>query len=197
MQRVAASHIINFNFSVIMKILEFIYNEKSISFDPQGNDNVMVNATEMAKVFGKRLDHFLKTDHAKEFISELELTPFGGSSKPLTREEIIKTVNGVNTWMHRILALKFAAWLDVKFEIWVWNTIDKILLEHYREVKAAMYEKMAAEKALDIKRKQLLIDNPEFIEFLELEGKITEAEKKRQKAIKASMAQFKIEFAGK
>jgi hypothetical protein len=55
----------------------FTYNNQEIEFDPTSSA-LMVNATEMAKVFGKRLDHFLKTDHAQEFIRVLELTPFGG-----------------------------------------------------------------------------------------------------------------------
>ncbi len=96
--------------------------------------------------------------------------------------------------MHRILALKFAAWLDPEFEVWIYVTIDKILLGHYREVKVAMYDKLAAEKKRDAKREQLMQDNPEFAEFLELEGKITESEKRRQRAIRESMAQFKIDF---
>lgn len=199
-----------------MKILEFIYNEKSISFDPTGNDNVMVNATEMAKAFGKRIDVFLKAEKTQEYIDALlellngnEFTPNGGNSgeksegefphirgnsKPITKDDILQTRGQNGTWMHRFLALEFAGWMDAQFKVWVWKTIDMILLGHYREVKAAMYERLEAEKAFDFKRKQLLNENPEFLEFLELEGKITTAEKKRQKAIKASMAQFKMDF---
>lgn len=62
-----------------MKILEFIYDEKSISFNPTGNDNVMVNATEIANIFGKRIDFFLKAEHVSNFIEELMLPPNGGS----------------------------------------------------------------------------------------------------------------------
>jgi len=54
-----------------MNILEFIYNEKTISFDPTGNDNVMVNATEMAKAFGSRIDNFLRLDGTEDFINAL------------------------------------------------------------------------------------------------------------------------------
>jgi hypothetical protein len=42
----------------------------------------MVNATQMAKIFNKKIDFFLKADHVKEFISVLEFTPFGGNSVP-------------------------------------------------------------------------------------------------------------------
>lgn len=52
-----------------MKTLEFLYQETQIHFlvNPTKN-NVMVNATEMAKMFGKKTELFLKTKHAKAFI---------------------------------------------------------------------------------------------------------------------------------
>lgn len=185
-----------------MNILEFIYNEKTISFDSIGDNNVLVNATEMAKAFDKRIDHFLKADHVNEVIEALieslnedrEFTPNGGNSSLITRDQIIQTRGQNGTWMHRILALEFAGWLDARFKVWVWKQVDKIILGHYREVKSAVYEKLAAEKALEFKRVQLLKENPAFVEFLELEGKLTESEKKRQKALKASMDQIKLEF---
>lgn len=177
-----------------MKILEFIYNEKSISFDPVSDENVMVNATEMAKIFGKDVFQFTRIDDTKKFISSCLKPQNCGLLNIKTEEDLIISKQKSGTWMHRILALKFAAWLDPDFEIWVWLTIDKILLGHYREVKAAVYEKMQAENARDEMKKRLLKDNPEFADFLVLEGKITESEAKRQKAIKASIAQFKLEF---
>ena len=54
-----------------MKVLEFIYNENTISFNPTGNDDVLVNATEMAKAFDKRIDNFLRLDNVDEFIDAL------------------------------------------------------------------------------------------------------------------------------
>jgi len=179
-----------------MDVLHFIYNEKSISFDPTVNDNVMVNATEMAKAFGKEMKDFNKLDSTKKFIETCLISENSSLIGIEKKEDLLISKQNSGTWMHRILALKFAAWLDVKFELWVWTTIDQIILGHYREVKAAMYEKLAAEKARDEKREELLKDNPEFVEFLQLEGKITESEKKRQKAIKASMAQLKLDFIG-
>lgn len=177
-----------------MEVVHFIYNEQTIDFLPSGNDNLMVNATQMAKIIGKRVDVFLKSDHAKEFINELELTPFGGSLTPLKREEIIKTVNGVNTWMHRILALKFAAWLDPKFEVWVFSTIDKIILGHYKEMREATIEKLLAEQELAKRKEELIRNNPELAEIFELELKISAAEKKRIKALKASVSQLRLDL---
>lgn len=192
-----------------MKVLDFIYNKTTISFEPTGKDDVMVNATEMAKAFGKRIDVFLKADYINEFILALELPLNGGSSESknsdelplnggssdvLSRDEIIKTRNGVDTWMHRILALKFAAWLDPKFEVWVWRTIDTIILGYYREVKEATFEKLGAEKKRDEIKAELLRKYPEISDLLVAEGLITEAEKKRAKALRAATNQLKFEF---
>ncbi|MFA7448734.1 MAG: KilA-N domain-containing protein [Weeksellaceae bacterium] len=52
-----------------MKSIQFIYEDTEIHFlvNPD-QDHVMVNATEMAKVFGRRTKDFLKTDETKSFI---------------------------------------------------------------------------------------------------------------------------------
>lgn len=195
-----------------MKVLDFIYNETTISFEPTGTDDVMVNATEMAKAFpNKRINDFVSNQQTDDFINAfLELNngnsrfisdeslpkkkdnyPFLGIEK---REDLIVSKQKSGTWMHRILALKFAAWLDPFFEVWVWAVIDTIILGHYREVKEATFEKLEAERQLEEKRQELLAKNPEFVEFLALEGKITDAEKKRLKALRAASDQLKFEF---
>jgi len=177
-----------------MEVVHFIYNEQTVDFLPTSNDNLMVNATQMAKIFGKRVDVFLKSDHTNEFINALEFTPFGGNSEPLKRDEIIQTKGQSGTWMHRILALKFAAWLDPKFEVWVFSTIDQILLGHYREQREATAEKIRAEQQLELKKKELLEKYPEFVDFLALEGKVSEADKRRLKAIKANVQQLRLDL---
>jgi hypothetical protein len=96
--------------------------------------------------------------------------------------------------MHRVLALKFAAWLDPDFEVWVYSTIDTILFGHYKELRAATEEKIKAEQQLQLKRAELLQKYPEFVEFLQMEGKITEADKKRTKALQNATRQLKLEL---
>jgi phosphoribosylformylglycinamidine (FGAM) synthase PurS component len=117
-----------------VKTLEFIYQETEIHFLVNPSDkNVMVNATEMAKLFNKRIDVFLKTDHAKKFIKELEkehssLPPNGGNETM----KVMETNTNFGTFMCEALALKFATWLDVKFEIWVYKRIQEVIFGNYR-----------------------------------------------------------------
>jgi len=176
-----------------MKIISEIYNGNEIEIQKSG-DNIMVNATQMAKIHDKRLDHFLRSEHAKAFINELELTPFGGRSQPLKREQIIKTVNGKYTYFHRWLALKFAAWINTKFEIWVYSTIDKILLGHYSEVKEATEEKLKKKNELELKKAELIKDNPGILEYFELETELNKLENKRIKAIKEATKQLRFDI---
>ena len=177
-----------------MEILNFVYNDQPIEFKPNGDDNVMVNATQMAKVFGKRMDVFLKADHVQDFISVVELTPFGGSSSPLKRDEILKIENGNATYMHRILALKFAAWLDPRFELWVYTKIDEILNHYYRELRNATIENMRIENLKAEKREQFLKKYPDFHEYVELEEAF-KSSAARKAAISRSMSkQMKLEL---
>lgn len=155
-----------------MNVVNFVYNDQSIDFEPTGKDDVMVNATQMAKIFGKRIDFFLKADHVKEFISVLEFTPFGVNSTPLKKEEIISTHGKNGTFFHRILALKFAAWLDPKFELWVFITIDKILNEYYRNQRDRLVTRESIKAQLKRKKGEMLESHPEYADIVALEDQL-------------------------
>jgi hypothetical protein len=51
-----------------MKTLKFIYNETTINFASE-NDDLMVNATEMSKIFNKDVFQFTRIEDTKNFIS--------------------------------------------------------------------------------------------------------------------------------
>jgi hypothetical protein len=177
-----------------MEVVHFIYNEQTIDFLPKGDDKLMVNATQMAKVFGKLVGHFLENESTEKFINSClnnRNSDYLGVKK---REDLVDSKQKSGTWMHRILALKFAAWLDPDFEVWVFSTIDQILLGHYREIKEATIEKLVAENELAKKKQELILKNPELAELFELELKITAADKKRAKALKASVMQLKFDL---
>jgi hypothetical protein len=177
-----------------MEVVHFIYQGKEVDFLPSGNENLMVNATQMAKLFGKDLFQFTKSDNTKEFIKACLKPANAGLLGVKTEEDLIISRQKSGTWMHRILALKFAAWLDPEFEVWVFTTIDKIILGHYKEIKEATTAKFLAERALEAKKQELMEQYPEFADFLEIEGKISEAEKRRLKAFRASTAQLRLDL---
>lgn len=119
-----------------MEIIHFIYAnnpDNPVDFEPAGSDNMMINATQMAKIFGKQIIAFLRNDNTKSFISSClnsENSHYLGIEK---ESDLVISKQKSGTWMHRILALKFAAWLNPAFEVWIYITIDQILNQLYRE----------------------------------------------------------------
>lgn len=100
----------------------FKYNDTPITFE-ETNGDVMVNLTEMAKPFGKFPADFLRLDQTKQFIEVL-------NEKSTMGIPIVKTTNGGSSpgsWAHQKLALKFAAWLNPRFELWVYDRIEELL----------------------------------------------------------------------
>lgn len=147
-----------------MSLQTFEFEGQQIEFD-LNNKTVMVNATEMAAVFGKLPKDFLKTEDTKNFISEClkkENYPFISVEK---EEDLYVSRQKSGTWMHRILALKFAAWLNPAFELWVYATIDDLLFGSYKHLDESL--RQSAERKLRIAEieKRLMTTN----DYLELE----------------------------
>lgn len=84
-------------------------------------DSVMVNATQMAKAFGKKPAEWIRLPSTVEFVKTLEAMGKSHSS------ELIKAVNGVGTWMHEDVALEFARWLSPAFAIWTNDHIKNLM----------------------------------------------------------------------
>lgn len=177
-----------------MKTIQFIYENNRIDFLTPGNENVMVNATQMAKIFDKDVYQFTRIDDTKQFISACLKPQNCGLLSIEKEEDLIISRQKTGTWMHRVLALKFAAWLDSDFEVWVFSTIDKIILGAYAEHRDATISQLQTKKQIQKKREELLLKYPEFEEFIALENKLTDTEKRRLKAMRDSMKQLKLSF---
>ena len=172
-----------------MKTIEFIYQDTEIHFALQNEGNVMVNATEMAKAFNKRVDDFTRLRSTESFINEvledLNLENNHAHLRDYKREDVISSNKKRGTYMCDVLALKFAAWLDVKFELWVYKTINNILFGHYKEHWEAHLEQTKAEKVMeDLKPKLLTAPTPEMmLEYFDAERTIKNAKSLKRKAI--------------
>jgi len=126
------------------------------------NGSVMWNATHMAKAFGKVPKDFLLLKQTKSFIKVLSKTLDNNASErwgnpPIGQNNAYRVIKGgtpelQGTWMHRKLALKFAAWLSPEFELWVYDHIEQLLFtdpkkfqQPKREVNRVDYEQIRAE----------------------------------------------------
>ena len=103
-----------------------VFEENEITFLLSKDNNMMVNATEMAKIFGKQVNEFMSNERTILFIEECLNN---GNSRYInikSEAELYRTNQKSGTFMHRILALKFAAWINPKFELWIYSTIERL-----------------------------------------------------------------------
>lgn len=177
-----------------MKTIQFTYNDKTIhfTFDPFDR-NVMVNATEMANVFGKLPAGFLRLDSTKTFIKEYLSYANSHNSDIVKEDDLVRVNHRHGTYMHRILALKFAAWLDPAFEIWVFETIDQIVFGHYREHWEAHAQQEQSKMEMEkMKQEMLLKPTTENVHaYFEAERNMKNAKLAKTNAIRRQLNLFK------
>lgn len=112
--------------------VKFNYEGKDIAFKDQ-KGSVMVNATQMGKLFNKRPKEWLRLDSAKEFLKALKDSQ--GADVPLglfQDENLVQVMHGGDnrgTWMHEDVALEFSRWLNPIFAIWTNKHIKELLLK--------------------------------------------------------------------
>ena len=158
---------------------QFIYNEINVGFilNPN-NSNIMVNATQMAKIFDKRVDNFLRLEETKRFIKILSDKKNGNSApSDVSEQNIIHTTNKA-TFMCRELAIYFAFWLDLEFQLWIIETIDSILFGHYKKHWEAHAKQEEAKQKMEELRK-LILTSP----TVELVAEYFECEREQQNAL--------------
>tara|TARA_R110002126_G_scaffold39767_2_gene117620 strand:- start:39067 stop:39603 length:537 start_codon:yes stop_codon:yes gene_type:complete len=162
--------------------IQFIYQDTQIHFliNPS-DDNVMVNATEMAKLFNRRTKDFLKTDSTKRYIKHREQALIRAQSNI----KLIENKGHVGIYFERKLALKFAMWLDVVFEDWVLDSIDKILFGNYKKHWDAHVLQLEAEKNKKFYKAELYknLTRDNLNKYFEADDKINAARKAKRKAI--------------
>lgn len=109
----------------------FKFDNNEINFSLRGDGKgTMINATEMAKPFGKLFADWYRQKSTKEFLKALESV----MGIPIT-DLIVKIQGGVpkfqGTWLHENVALEFARWLNPMFSIWCNDRIKEIMINGY------------------------------------------------------------------
>ena len=145
------------NISVIMNETSiFSYNGSSISFF--NGKNVMVNATEMARVFGKRPVDYLRLPSTSELIKAIVRKSHISENQLVTTQQG-STINGGGTWMHEDVALDFAQWLSVDFKLWCNDRIKELLTQGVTTVNdddvTILHAMQVLQKRVDEKQRAL------------------------------------------
>ena len=107
------------------ELTTFNYQGQDITFDFT-DGNKMINATEMGKAFNKLPKDFLKSKQINEYIILLSRKENCPIKKIIN---VLKVGNQQVTWMHRLLALRFAQWLSPKFSLWVDERTQELIIK--------------------------------------------------------------------
>ena len=137
------------------------FEEQEIAFDLFKGD-LMVNATEMAKPFGKgkRPSDYLRLASTKALIEALKSdrkSEFNYSTSAVVEYQILSTKEGQHggTFMSEELALAFAMWLSPQFHVWILKTVREIIFGNNPElVREAVMNMPRIQKELDRLRKR-------------------------------------------
>jgi len=165
-----------------MKSEVCVFNGNEVSFVLDKENKVMVNATEMAKIYGKYPKDFLILDNTKSFINEClkkENSPFLGIE---SEEDVVISKQKSGTWMHRVLALKFAAWLNSAFELWVYSTIENLLFGRHVKREQSFERTILLQKELDELCNKLDKTGDDFDRYLHIQREL-----KHEAAVRKSL----------
>lgn len=110
-----------------MKLEIITIEDKEVTFDVSmlmKEEAVMINATEVAKHFGKRPEGWLKTEEAQRYIDAVSQV------EDIRLENLIKIQHGGKhrgTWIHSSLAIGFARYLDPYFAVKCDQAIKRLI----------------------------------------------------------------------
>lgn len=114
------------------EVTKYDYNNSGITFT--GRDDVMINATEMAKAFGKRPVDWLRLPSTEDFIKTLsEVRKSHFTNLIVTQKGNYSDGTNQGTWFHEDVAIEFARWLSPEFAIWCNDRIKEILKNRISE----------------------------------------------------------------
>lgn len=145
----------------------FSFNGQEIEFGFE-KTNVMVNATEMGKLYDKKVEAFMRNEDTKNFIISALKSENSRFLNIEKEEDLVISSQKSGTFMHRVLALKFAAWLNPDFEVWVYKTIDYILFDYYKRIEESLKQSATRKNRMDEIKEKLRI-NTEYQELEKLE----------------------------
>ena len=164
-----------------------LFKETPITFIIDKNNNMMINATEMAKPYGKKVNEFMSNSTTTEFINEALKSGNSRFLNVFSQNDLFYSVQKTGTWMHRVLALKFAAWLSPEFELWVFSTIEKILFGNHVERERSFERTIQLQKEMGELKEKIEKTGEDFERYIEIEREL-----KREKSIRKALTNVTV-----
>jgi len=89
--------------------------------------------------------------------------------------------------MHRVLALKFAAWLSPDLEVWIYSTIERIMFGKHVEREKSLERSLALRNEMDRLKEKPTRTGDDFDRYLEIERELN-----REKQVRSSLTKDTI-----
>nr|WP_321028751.1 KilA-N domain-containing protein [Bacteroides nordii] len=171
-----------------------IFKENPITFVLDKNNGMMVNATEMAKPFGKKVNEFMSNEGTKAFVNEALNNGNSRYLKLFSQSDLYYSSQNTGTWMHRVLAIKFAAWLNPAFEIWVYSTIERILFGKHAQREESLERSLKFQNESKQLKDKADKTGEDFTRYLELERQLKYEKSLRKSLTAAAVTEMRSLF---
>ena len=97
--------------------------------------------------------------------------------------------------MHRILAIKFAAWRSTDFEVWVYSTIEQLLFGKHVERDKSFERTLAFQKEIDELRDKPEKTVDDFERYIVIERALRVEKSLRKSLTMGTMADMRDLFS--
>ena len=129
----------------------------------------MVNATQMAKAFGKKPHEWLRLPSTIEFLNELTEVR---KSLNVEYQAVLTKKGGLNpdgggTWLSEDAALEFARWLSPSFAIWCNDRIKELIKNGVSDIRENTADRMRELDIEEMKARKGIADS--FRELMNIE----------------------------
>ena len=171
-----------------------IFKENPITFVLDKNNGMMVNATEMAKPFGRKVEAFMRNEGTISFVNEALKSENSRFVNVKCETDLIESRQKSGTWMHRVLALKFAAWLNPAFEIWVYSTIERILFGKHAQREESLERSLKFQNESKQLKDKADKTGEDFTRYLELERQLKYEKSFRKSLTAAAVTEMRSLF---
>ena len=138
------------------KLSIYAYQGSEVTFS--NGDNVMVNATQMAKAFGKTPKDWLRTEQAQRMIEAIS----NRQKCTFADLQVVRNgapENGGGTWFHEDVALVFAQWLSPEFYLWCNDRIKELIKNGVSDIRENPADRMKELEIEEMKARKGIADS--------------------------------------
>jgi hypothetical protein len=108
-----------------MEIISREYNGIKVIFD--NSNSLYINATKIAKNFGKQASKWLENKDTKAYINAISQKQNFANGDLVVVRKCGNDLPSTGTWIHKKLIIVFARWLSPDFAVWCDIQIEEIL----------------------------------------------------------------------